>query len=202
MPPQRLFLRAWPAARSPPLPPPHFLPPFRNSRSNSSSPSGASERLPPLQAPGTKGWRGLASAIRAVEGRTLGGGKIEGADRATEPLVDVVRGVRDYGTGPAAQRGRPGGIVEWRPLQLSRIHACRWHRTVCPNLVRYRRISFSVRAPGQSHCPRYPNPFIPTYPPSHPTCPVVCRHRKPVNDRIVVLEMVHRVDHATSQHAR
>ena len=202
MPPQRLFLRAWPAARSPPLPPPPFLPPFRNSRSNSSSPSGASERLPPLQAPGTKGWRGLASAIRAVEGRTLGGGKIEGADRATEPLVDVVRGVRDDGTGPAAQRGRPGGIVEWRPLQLSRIHACRWHRTVCPNLVRYRRISFSVRAPGQSHCPRYPNPFIPTYPPSHPTCPVVCLHRKPVNDRIVVLEMVHRVDHATSQHAR
>ena len=67
--------------------------------------------------------------------------------------MDVVRGVRDDGTGPAAQRGRPGKIMEWGPLQLFRIHACRWHRTACPNLVRYRRISFSVRAPGQSHCP-------------------------------------------------
>ena len=37
-------------------------------------------------------------------------------DRATEPLVDVVRGVRDDGTGPAAQRGRPGGIAEWGPI--------------------------------------------------------------------------------------
>ena len=43
-----------------------------------------------------------------MERRTLGGGEVEGADRATEPLVDVVRGVRDDGTGPAAQRGRQG----------------------------------------------------------------------------------------------
>ena len=33
-----------------------------------------------------------------------------------EPLVDVMRGVRDDGTGPAAQRGRPGGIAEWGPI--------------------------------------------------------------------------------------
>ena len=176
MPPQRLFLRAWPAARSPPLPPPPLLPLSRNRRSNSSSRSVAMERLPPLQAPGTEGWRGLATATQAVERRTLGEGEVEDADRATEPLVDVVRGVRDDGTGTAAQRGRPGGIAEWGPLQLSRIHACRWHRTACPNLVRYRRISFSVRAPGQSHCPRYPNSFIPAYPPSHTICPVVCQH--------------------------
>ena len=45
-----------------------------------------------------------------------GGGTVEDPDRATEPLVDVVRGVRDDGTGPAAQRGRQGGIAEWGPL--------------------------------------------------------------------------------------
>ena len=54
-----------------------------------------------------------------------GGGGVEDVNRATESLVDVVRGVRDDGTGPAAQRGRPGGIAEWGLLQLSRIHACR-----------------------------------------------------------------------------
>ena len=98
-----------------------------------------------------------------MERRTVGGGAVEDADRATEPLVDVVRWVRDDGTGPAAQRGLPRGIVEWGPLQLSWIHACRWDRTACPNLVRYHRISFSVRVPGQSHCPRYPIPE-PVYP--------------------------------------
>ena len=44
-------------------PPPPLLPLSRNRRSNSSSRSGASERLPPLQAPGTEGWRGFATAI-------------------------------------------------------------------------------------------------------------------------------------------
>ena len=41
---------------------------------------------------------------------------MEDVDRATEPLVDVVRGARDGGTGPAAQPGRPGEIAEWGPL--------------------------------------------------------------------------------------
>ena len=40
-----------------------------------------------------------------MERRTVGGGAVEDADRATEPLVDVVRGVRDDGTGPAAIAG-------------------------------------------------------------------------------------------------
>ena len=176
MPPQRLFLRAWPAARIPPPPPPPTLPPLsRSRRSRRSSRRVTTERLPPLQAPGTERWRGLATTTQAVESWTVGWGAVEGVDRATEPLVDVVRGVWDNGTGPAAQRGRPGGMAEWG-LQLSRIHACRWHRTACPDLVRYRRISFSVRTPGQSHCPRYLNPFIPTFPPTHPTHPVACPH--------------------------
>ena len=83
----------------PPPPPLPFLPLSRNRCSNSSSRSGASERLPPLQAPGTEGRRGLAITIQDVERRTLGGGEVGGADRATEPLVDVVRGVRDDGKG-------------------------------------------------------------------------------------------------------
>ena len=180
MPPPQLFLRAWPVARSPPVPlpppPPPSLPLSRNRRSNSSSRSVTTERLPPLQAPGTEGWRGLATATQAVERRAVGGGAVEDADRATEPLMDVVRGVRGDGTRSAAQLGRPGGIAEWGRLQLSRIHACRWHWTACPNLFRYPRISLSVRAPGQSHCPRYPNPFIPTSPPTHPTCPDAYLH--------------------------
>ena len=135
----------------PPPPPPPSLPLSRYRRSNSSSRSITTERLQPLQAPGAEGWRGLATTTQAVECRTVGRGAVEDGDRATEPLVDVVRGFRNNGTGPAARQGRPGGIAEWGPLQLSRIHACRWHRTACPNLVRYRRISFSVRAPGQSH---------------------------------------------------
>ena len=45
-----------------------------------------------------------------------GGGTVEDVDRATESLVDVMRGVWDDGMGPAAQRGRPGGIAEWGPL--------------------------------------------------------------------------------------
>ena len=149
-------LGSLPSPRPPPLPFSH----------NSSSRSVTTERHPPLQAPGTEGWRGLATTTQAVERRTVGGGAVE----------DVVGGVRDDGTGPAAQRGRPGGIAEWGPLQLSRIHACRWHRTSCPNLVRYRRISSSVRAPGQSRCPRYSNPFIPKFPPTHPTHPVAYLH--------------------------
>ena len=160
----------------PPPPPAPSLPFSRNLCRNSSSRSVTTERLPPLQAPGTEGWRGLANSTQAVERRTVGEGVVEDADRAMESLVDVVRGVRGDGTGPAAERGRPGGIAEWGPLQLSRIHACRWHQTACPNLVRYRRISSSVRAPGQSHYPRYQNPFIPTSPPTHPTCPVACLH--------------------------
>ena len=169
MPPQRLFLRAWPSARIPSLPPP---PPSLSlaTRNNNSSRSVTTERLPPLQAPVTEGWRGLATTTQAVERRTVGGRAVEDVDRATEPLVDMVRGVRDDGGAP------PGEIAEGGPLQLSRIHASRWHRTACPNLVRYRRISFSVRAPGQSHCPRYANPFIPTFPPTHPTHPVACLH--------------------------
>ena len=103
------------------------------------------------------------------------------------PPVDVVREVQDDGTGPAGQRGRPRGIAEWEPLQLSRTHAFRLHRTACPILVQYRRICFSVRTPGQLHCPRYLNPFFPTFLPAHPIRPVVCLHRKSVNDRIVCL---------------
>ena len=159
-----------------PRPRPPSLPLSRNRRSNSSSRSVITERLPPLQAAGTEGWRGLATITQAMERLTVEGGAVEDANRATGPLVDVVRGVRDDGTGPAAQRGRPEGIAEEGPLQLSRIHARRWHRAACPNLVRYRRISFSVRAPGQWHCPRYSNLFIPTFPPTHPTHPVACLH--------------------------
>ena len=136
------------------------------------------ERLSPPQAPGTGVWRGLATTTQAVGRRTVGGGTVENMDPATEPLADVVRGIRDDSTAPAAQRGRPGRITEWGPHQLSRIQACRWRRTVCPNLIRYRRISFSMRPPGQPQCPRYLNPFIPTFLPTHPTHPVVFLHRK------------------------
>ena len=182
--------------------PPTF--PLSRSRSNNSSSSSSSvttEHLPPLQVLGTEAWRSLATTTQAAKRRTVRGGAVEDMDRATEPLVDMVREVRHDGTGPAAQRGQPGGIAEWEPLQLSRIHACRLHRTACPNLVRYRRICFSVRAPEQPHCPRYLNPFIPTFLPTHPTRPVVCLHRKSVNDRIVCLATLHHVCHALSRHA-
>ena len=56
-------------------PSPPFLPLSRNRRSNSSSRSVAMERFPPLQAPGTEGWRGLATATQAMERRTLGGAR-------------------------------------------------------------------------------------------------------------------------------
>ena len=97
-------------------PPPPSLPLSRNRRGNSSSRSVTTERLPPLQAPGMEGWRGLATATQAVERRAVKRGAVEDADRATEPLVDVVRAVCGDGTGPAAQRGRPGGIAECGPL--------------------------------------------------------------------------------------
>ena len=128
-----------------PPPPPPLLPLSRSRGSNSSSRSVTTERLPPPQALGRGRWRGLATTKQAVGRRTIGRGR--GGGRGSGNGADVVLGVRDDGMGPAAQRGRPGGIAEWEPLQFSRIHACRWRRTACPNLVRYRRIFFLVRAP-------------------------------------------------------
>ena len=125
--------------------PPPLLPLSRSRGSNNSSRSVTTECLPPPQAPGRRRWRVLATTKQTVGRRTLGGGR--GGGRGSGNGTDVMLGVRDDGIGPAAQRGRPGGIVKWEPLQFSRIHACRWRRTACSNLVRYRRISFLVRAP-------------------------------------------------------
>ena len=55
-------------------PPPPSLPLSRSRRSNSSSRSVKTERIPPLQAQGTEGWRGLATTTQAAERRTVGGG--------------------------------------------------------------------------------------------------------------------------------
>ena len=66
-------------------------------RNDGAPPSAASS--------GNGGWCGLATTSQVVKRRTVEGGAVEDADRAVEPLGDVVRGVRDDGTGPAAQRG-------------------------------------------------------------------------------------------------
>ena len=173
MPPQQLFLRAWPAARTPSPPPSPSLsqPPQQQQQSqrNNGAPSAAASsgngreaRLsypyPDRGTPDGRGGRGGGPG----PGNGAAGGRGAGASGRWH--------------GPRCSAGPTGGNSGVGTTSASLIHACRRHRTACPNLVRYCRISFSVRAPGQSHCPRYPNPFIPTSPPTHSTRSVACLH--------------------------
>ena len=93
-------------------PPPPSLLLSRSCSSSSSSIRSANGAPPASPSFGNGGvaWFSYHHASRGTpDGR---GDAVEDVDRATEPLVDVVRGVRDDGTGPAAQRGRPGGMTE------------------------------------------------------------------------------------------
>ena len=200
MPPQRLFLRAWPAARIPPPPPP--IPPSLSQPQQQQQQLQHNNEAPPAAPSSGNGRVARFSYHHASRGTPDGRGHaLEDVDRATEPLVDVVRGfgmmVRARcSAGPTRGTSGVGTTSAFSDPRMSVAP----DGAPQPGLVSQG--LFFGESSATAALPPIPEPVYPDVLPTRPTHPVVCLHRKSANDRIVCLATLHHACHAPSRHTR